>query len=408
MPVYEYAGLDSSGKTLKGIVDADSTVAARQKLKASGVFPVEVKETISRPKGGPSDAVSLFAFLKRVKPREVYALTRQLSTLLGAGVPLVASLDSIISQKSSPILTKIMAQVKESINQGNSLTFSLSQHPKIFSNFYINMVRSGEASGSLDVVLTHLAEFGENQQALRGRFKAALAYPVFMSFIGIFVLFFLITFIVPNITKIFTEMHHTLPLPTIILINVSNFLLSYWWIIVLAILGSIVLLKYSKKRPGVRYILDKLKLSLPLFGFINQQIVLARFGRTLGSLLQSGVSLLTSLQIARNIVNNVLFTDVLEKAEDEIRAGKSLASSLAKSRYVHSIVVQMISVGEQSGELESMLNKIAETYEKEVESRIMALTSMLEPVMILIMGLIVGFVVISILLPIFEMNQMIG
>ena len=205
MPVYEYAGLDSSGKTLKGIVDADSTVAARQKLKASGVFPVEVKETISRPKGGPSDTLSLFAFLKRVKPREVYALTRQLSTLLGAGVPLVASLDSIISQKSSPILTKIMAQVKESINQGNSLTFSLSQHPKIFSNFYINMVRSGEASGSLDVVLTHLTEFGENQQALRGRFKAALAYPVFMSFIGIFVLFFLITFIVPNITKIFTE-----------------------------------------------------------------------------------------------------------------------------------------------------------------------------------------------------------
>ena len=408
MPVYEYAGLDSSGKTLKGILDADSTVSARQKLRSSGVFPVEVKEATSRPKGGTSDALSFFAFLKRVKPREVHAFTRQLATLLGAGVPLVASLDSIISLKSSPILTKIIAQVKESVNQGNSLTFSLLQHPKIFSNFYINMVRSGEASGSLDVVLAHLAEFGENQQALRGRFKAALAYPVFMSFIGIFVLFFLITFIVPNITKIFTEMHHTLPLPTIILINVSNFLLSYWWIIVLAILGSIILIKYSKNRPSVRYMLDKLKLSLPIFGSINQQIVLARFGRTLGSLLQSGVSLLTSLQIARNIVNNVLFTDVLEKAEDEIRAGKSLASSLAKSRYVQSIVVQMISVGEQSGELESMLNKIAETYEREVESRIMALTSMLEPVMILIMGLIVGFVVISILLPIFEMNQMIG
>jgi len=408
MPVYEYAGLDSSGKTLKGILDADSTVAARQKLRASGVFPVEVKETLSRPKGGPSDTLSLFAFFQRVKPGEVYAITRQLSTLLGAGVPLIVSLDSLISQKSNPLLKKIIAQIKESVNQGNSLAFSLSQHPKIFSNFYINMVRSGEASGSLDIVLTHLAEFGENQQALRGRFKAALAYPVFMSLIGISVLFFLITFIVPNITKIFTEMHHTLPMPTIVLINVSNFFLSFWWVILLAMFSGIILLKYSKKRPGVHYIWDKLKLRIPVLGPINQQIALARFGRTLGSLLQSGVSLLSALQIARNIVNNVLIAEVLDKAEDEIRAGKSLAGSLSQSRWVSSMVVQMISVGEQSGELESMLNKIADTYEREVESRIMALTSMLEPVMILIMGLIVGFVVISILLPIFEMNQMIG
>jgi general secretion pathway protein F len=408
MPVYEYAGLDSSGKTLKGILDADSSVAARQKLRAIGVFPVELKETISRHKGGPSDALSLFAFFQRVKPGEVYAITRQLSTLLGAGIPLVASLDSIISQKSNPLLKKIIAQIKESVNQGNSLTFSLSRHPKIFSDFYINMVRSGEASGSLDIVLAHLAEFGENQQALRGRFKAALAYPVFMSFIGIAVLFFLITFIVPNITKIFTEMHHTLPLPTMVLINVSNFSLSFWWVIVLAVLSGIILIKYSKKRPRVRYIWDKLKLGIPLLGPINQQIVIARFGRTLGSLLQSGVSLLSSLQIARNIVNNVLIADVLDKAEQEIRAGKSLAGSLSQSRWVSSMVVQMISVGEQSGQLESMLNKIADTHEREVESRIMALTSMLEPVMILIMGLIVGFIVISILLPIFEMNQMIG
>jgi len=272
MPVYEYAGLDSSGKTLKGILDADSTVAARQKLRASGVFPVEVKETLSRPKGGSPDALSLFAFFQRVKPGEVYAITRQLATLLGAGIPLVASLDSLISQKSSPLLTKIIAQIKESVNEGNSLAFSLSQHPKIFSNFYINMIRSGEASGSLDVVLNNLAEFGENQQALRGRFKAALIYPVFMFFIGIFVLFFLITFIVPNITKIFTEMHHALPLPTVVLIHVSNFLLSFWWVIVLVILSGVILIKYSKKRPGVRYMWDKLKLRIPFLGLINQQI----------------------------------------------------------------------------------------------------------------------------------------
>ena len=407
MPVYEYTALDRAGKTKKGILDADSTVAARQKLRGSGIFPVEVKEVLSKPKGIPSGPVSLIGLLKGVKPGEIFAMTRQLSILLGAGVPLVKSLDALISQITNSMLQKIMAQIKESVNEGNSLAFSLSQHPKFFSNLYVNMVDSGEASGSLDVVLGRLAEFGEHQQALRGRFKAALAYPAFMSLIGTVVLFFLITFIVPNITKIFTDMHQTLPLPTVVLIEVSNFMLSFWWVILIAFLIGIVILKQSKKRPGVHYIWDKLKLRIPVLGPINQKIALARFGRTLGSLLQSGVPLITALQIVGKIVDNSLIARVIDNAIDEIQAGRSLASTLDQSRWFPPIAVQMISVGEQSGELEGMLNKIADTYEREAESHIMALTSMLEPVMILVMGLIVGFVVISILLPIFEMNQMI-
>ena len=407
MPVYEYTALDRSGKTKKGILDADSTVAARQKLRGSGIFPVEVKEALSKPKGIPSGPASLIGLLKGVKPGEIFAMTRHLSILLGAGVPLVKSLEALISQITNPILKKITAQIKESVNEGNSLAFSLSQHPKFFSNLYVNMVNSGEASGSLDVVLGRLAEFGEHQQALRGRFKAALAYPAFMSLIGTVVLFFLITFIVPNITKIFTEMHHTLPLPTMVLIEVSNFLLSFWWVILLAFLVGIVILKQSKKRPGVHYIWDKLKLHIPILGPINQKIALARFGRTLGSLLQSGVPLISALQIVGKIVDNSLIAKAIDSAVDDIHEGKSLAGTLDQSRWFPSIAVQMISVGEQSGELEGMLNKIADTYEREIESHIMALTSMLEPVMILVMGLIVGFVVISILLPIFEMNRMI-
>ena len=407
MPVYEYTALDRAGKTKKGILDADSTVAARQKLRGSGIFPVEVKEALSKPKGIPSGPVSLIGLLKGVKPGEIFAMTRQLSILLGAGVPLVKSLEALISQITNSMLQKIMAQIKESVNEGNSLAFSLSQHPKFFSNLYVNMVDSGEASGSLDVVLGRLAEFGEHQQALRGRFKAALAYPAFMSLIGTVVLFFLITFIVPNITKIFTDMHQTLPLPTVVLIEVSNFMLSFWWVILIAFLIGIVILKQSKKRPGVHYMWDKLKLRIPVFGPINQKIALARFGRTLGSLLQSGVPLITALQIVGKIVDNSLIARVIDNAVDEIQAGRSLAGTLDQSRWFPSIAVQMMSVGEQSGELEGMLNKIADTYEREVESHIMALTSMLEPVMILVMGLIVGFVVISILLPIFEMNQMI-
>jgi general secretion pathway protein F len=382
-------------------------VAARHKLRGSGIFPVEVREALSKPSGLPSGPVSIFGLLKGVKPGAISATTRQLSVLLGAGVPLVKSLDALISQITNPQLKKIIAQIKESVNQGNSLAFSLSQHPKVFSNIYINMVHSGEASGSLDVVLDRLAEFGEHQQALRSRFKAALAYPVFMSLIGTLVLFFLITFIVPNITTVFTEMHQSLPLPTMVLIEVSNFLLSFWWAILLVIFSGIVILRQSKKRPGVGYIWDKIKLRIPVLGSINQKIALARFGGTLGSLLQSGVPLISALQIVGRIVGNSLIARVIDNAVDDIQAGKSLASTLSQSQWFPSMVIQMISVGEQSGELEAMLNKIADTHEREVESHIMALTSMLEPVMILIMGLIVGFIVISILLPIFEMNQMI-
>ena len=192
MPVYEYRGLNSSGKTLKGILDAESDVAAREKLRSSGIFPVEVKETLSKARDVPTGPGSLLRIVRGVKAGEVSAMTRQLSTLLGAGVPLVRSLESIIAQMSNPQFKRVVAQIKESVNQGNSLAFSLSQHPRIFSNVYVNMVQSGEASGSLDVVLDRLAEHGEHQQALRGRFRAALAYPIFMFFVGAVVLFVLI------------------------------------------------------------------------------------------------------------------------------------------------------------------------------------------------------------------------
>ena len=407
MPVYEYIAFDQTGKSLKGIIDADNSVAARQKLRVSGIFPVEVKETSSRPKDLTTAPVTVTTLFKRIKSGEVSVTTRQLSILLGAGVTLVSSLEALISQITNPLLKKIMAQIKESVNEGNSLAFSLSQHPKVFSEVYINMVRAGEASGALDLVLDRLAEFSERQQALRGRFRAALAYPVFMFVIGTSILFFLIAFIVPDITKIFSDMHQTLPLPTIMLMGASQFLKSFWWLVLIMLAGIITLAKQFKKTPRGNYIWDEIKIRVPILGPINIKMAMARFGRTLGSLLQSGVPLLSSLQIVRNIVNNAIIADVIDKAMDEIESGKSLANPLGQSRWVPPVVIQMIAVGEQSGELESMLNKIADIYEGEVESQIMAMTSMLEPVMILIMGVFVGFIVISILLPIFEMSQMI-
>jgi general secretion pathway protein F len=330
-----------------------------------------------------------------------------LATLLGAGVPLVASLEGLVSQITNPVLKKIMAEIKESVNEGNSLAFALADYPRVFSSVYINMVRAGEASGSLDVVLDRLADLGEHQHALRGRFKAALAYPVFMFFVGSLVLFFLVTFVIPKITPVFEEMHQTLPVLTVLLINVSDFLKSFWWAILIAGVIGAVVLGQLKKTPRGQYMWDEAKLRMPILGPINRKIALARFARTLGSLLQGGVPLISALQIVRNVVNNVLIADVIDVAVEEIQAGKDLASPLGQSRWFPSIVIQMIAVGEQSGELEPMLGKVADTYERDVAAQIMAMTSMLEPVMILIMGLIVLFIVISILLPIFEMNQMI-
>jgi general secretion pathway protein F len=407
MPVYEYTALDRKGKNTRGIVDADSPQAARQKLRASGVYPVEVRQSGSKQKEISGRPVPMSVHFSRVGSAEVTAATRQLAILIGAGVSLVAALDALMAQSSNPAFTRVLAQVKESVNEGNSLAHALSEHPKLFSQIYVNMVRAGEASGSLDLVLARLADFSESQQAFTSRVKAALAYPVLMMIIGSLILFFLVTFIVPNITRIFVEMEQTLPLPTVLLMGVGGFLKSFWWLLAgLAAAVAVVAARLVKSSRG-RRIWDEMRLRTPLMGGIHIRMAMARFGRTLGSLLRSGVPVLTAMKIVRNIVNNNAIAEAIDDAMENIGQGTSIAGPLSRSRWFPPMVVQMISVGEQSGELESMLDKIADVYEREAEGRLTAMTSMLEPVMILVMGVVVGFIVISILLPIFEMNQMI-
>ncbi len=408
MPVYEYTALDTSGKKIKGVLDADSMAAARQKIRQGGRYPVEIRETVpkARKKGRKSGFFSLHTG-PRVKPQEIHVATRQLATLLGAGIPLVSALNGLVEQTTNKTLQTIITQIKDAVNEGNSLTSALAEHPRLFSRIYINMVRAGEASGSLDVVLERLAEFGEEQQALRSRIKAALIYPIFMALVGVGVLFMLITFIVPSITKVFSDRNQVLPLPTTILITVSGFLQQYWWLVLLLIAALIFGVRFYIQQPRGRRMWDRMKLTLPLLSDLNIKIAAAGFGRTLASLLQSGVPLVTSLQIVKNILNNVLLAEVMDEATEELEKGKSLASVLRGDRYFTPMLVQMIAVGEQSGALDKMLEKAADSYEKEVEAKIMAMTSMIEPIMILGMGLVVSFIVISILLPIFEMNQLI-
>lgn len=405
MPVYEYSALDNKGKTTKGIIDADNPFAARSKLRNSQLFPVKIKESSSKIKAQTTGSTSVSTLFKRIRASEISSMTRQMATLMGAGITLVASLDLLITQEVNPLLKKILAQIKESVNEGNSLASSLSQHSKYFSQIYINMVTAGEASGSLDLVLERLAEFAENQEALKGKVVAAMVYPVIMLFIGVLALLTLVTFVVPKFTAVLEELEKALPLPTQIVIGASDFLKSYWWLVIIIIMSIVFLFKYAKKTEKYARMWDKFKLRAPVFGPVINKMIIARFARTLGSLLQNGVTLISALQIVRNVVNNIIIAEVIDNAIDQIKEGISLSEPLSKSRNIPPVVVQMVAVGEQSGEMEKMLNKVADIYEQEVESQVATMTSLLEPFMLLMMAVIVGFIAISILLPILEMSQ---
>ncbi len=407
MPVYEYTALDAKGKTKSGIIDADGASAARQKLRSSGIFPVSISETQEVEEIKAPRTLDLSRFFTRVKPAEIAMMTRQLATLISAGFPLVSALDALLPQTKSKGFKRILAKTKDTIVEGNSFAQALSQYPGTFSPLYVNMVRAGETSGTLEIVLDRLADITEKQEDLKNRIQTALAYPIFMCIIGILVLFVLLTYIVPSIISIFSEMNQVLPTPTRILIFLSSFFRSYWWIIMGALVAVVVSLNQVRKTEKGRYWFDKTLLSLPIFGVLAQKLAVARFTRTLGSLLENGVSMLIALEIVKNIAGNKLISETVENAASEVGKGQGLAAALSEGQTFPQLSIQMIQVGEQSGELEAMLNKVADVFEKEVENSVMRLTSYLEPVMILVMGCIVGFIVLSICLPIFEMNQLI-
>jgi len=407
MPVYEYTALDLKGKNTSGIIDADGAVAARQKLRASRIFPISIKETSIASSQKKAGSLSTLRPFSRVKQSEVSMMTRQLATLVDAGFPLVSAIFALIPQTKSQALKKQLSHIKDSIEEGNSFAGALSMYPGTFSSIYVNMVNAGETSGTLEVVLERLADISEKQQALNNRLKSALAYPVLMSLIGAIVLFLLLAFIVPSITTIFTDMNQMLPGPTRFLILLSDLLKSFWWLILIMITGMILFVRKIKKIPKGRYLIDKLLLFLPLISPLVKKLAVARFARTLASLLENGVTMLTALGIVKNIVGNVLISDAVEKATKQVEQGHGLGISLDASKIFPHISIQMIQVGEQSGKLETLLNKVSDLYENDVELSVSTMTSLLEPVIILIMGIIVGFIVLSICLPIFEMNQLI-
>jgi general secretion pathway protein F len=407
MSVYEYTALDEKGHERKGFVDAMGVAAARQKLREEGVYPIEINQAADKKDAALSGVLGINLW-QRVSNKDVSVFTRQLSTLLGSGIPLVPSLSVLFAQTKNPLLKQTLAQIREQVNEGKSLTQGMLNFPRIFPPFYVNMVRAGESSGTINLVLERLADFSENQQTLMSKIRSALAYPIIMLFIGGGVIFLLMTFVVPKITGIFTDMHQTLPIITIVLIAISNFLKSFWWLILILFFAAIAAFKYmtTGTEAGKR-LWDTVKLKSPVWGQVNRKIAIARFCRTLATLLQSGVPLLSSMEIVRNVVNNILIGEAISKAGKDVEEGKGLSGPLTQSGVFPPLVTEMVAVGEQSGTLEKMLNRVATAYETEVQSDIMVMTSLLEPLMILVMGLVVGFIVISILLPIFEMNQLV-
>ncbi|MCB9584287.1 MAG: type II secretion system inner membrane protein GspF [Polyangiaceae bacterium] len=407
MAVYEYRGiLVNTGKATKGYKDADNIKALRGALRREGILLTEATEEAQR-KARAKKELNLLAVFQRPKTSDIAVMTRQLATLVRAGVPLVESIGALSEQVENEQLVRILTAVRESLNEGTSFAKSLGAHNKVFPPLYINMVEAGEASGTLEAVLERLADFMENQARLKGKVTGALAYPVLMAIVGTILVGFLMVAVVPKVTAIFDNLGQQLPWYTRLLIFVSDIVAGYWWLLIGLIVVGVIGFRRWKAKPEGRKKWDKFRLRVPLFGRLNLLVAVARFSRTLSTLLSSGVPLLTAMGIVKNVLENALLEEVVSNAIGSIREGESIAVPLKKSGEFPPMVTHMIAVGERSGQLEQMLENVSRAYEADVEVRVQALTSLLEPLMIVVMGGLVGFITMAILMPLIQMNDMV-
>ncbi|MBE0598737.1 MAG: type II secretion system inner membrane protein GspF [Desulfuromonadales bacterium] len=406
MPLFEYAGLNAAGRKVSGTVEAPGRRAVLLKLRSQGIYPTTLKEESAAAPGGRSILAQLRS--RRVPATELAAATRQLATLLGAGLPLDEALATVGGQVENERLGRTFNGVREEVIQGESLNVALGRHPNIFPTLFVNMVQVGENSGTLDQVLQRLADFLEDQTRMRSRIRAAMAYPILMALIGVGVLFFLFAFVVPKVVRMLEDLGQSLPMPTLVLIRTSDFLSNWWWLLLLLlVLAGWGGQRWRRTEAGRRR-LDQMALTFPLFGRLNLLVATARFTRTLATLLRSGVPLLKSLEITSNLMENRVLRQAVDDTAAAVREGEGLAAPIRRSGAFPVMVSQMAAVGERSGELENMLFRVADAYEHQVDLTITGMLSLLEPFMIVFMGGVVGFIVLSILLPIFQASQGMG
>ena len=404
MAVFQWQGIDKAGRSQKGVRDADNAKALRTLLRRDGILATAIEED-SKARVRTSREVDFAKFFQRVSATDLALLTRQLSTLLHSGVPLVEALSALIEQVENPQLQSALTQTRDKVNEGTSLAESLRAHPKLFEPLYVNMVAAGEASGTLDVVLGRLADHLDAQAALKSKVATALAYPAFMLLFSIAVMVLMMVVVVPKVSGIFESFGQVLPWNTRLLIFMSNSVVNYWWLIILVVAAFVYGLSRWLSTEKGRATWDTRMLKTPVIGKLAPLIATARFTRTLATLLSSGVSLLTALDISRNVLGNVELMRVIEEARASIREGESISAPLKRSGKFPPIVIHMIAIGERSGELEAMLHHVANAYDNQVSVRLQAMTSLLEPIMIVIMGSINGGITLSILMPLMQIND---
>lgn len=423
MPVFAYKGFDAKGKAISGVKDADNVRTLKANLKRDGVFLAEAKEAGAALRRQEAVEVAQIGLMSLLSPRaalrawndrqsanraQVAILTRQLGTLLKAGVTLAESLGALVDQIERPGLKRVLAAVKTQVNEGSSLGDAMARHPRVFEDLYVNMIHAGEASGNLDAVLFRLAEFMDAQNRLRGKVVSALFYPIVMTVIGAGIMTLLMVSVVPKVTTIFADTGRALPWNTQVMIAISSVTGTYWPALLVIVPAIVYAFRRWKRTPRGRALLDRLVLKLWMVGPLARQIAVTRFAKTLATMLASGVPLLRALDIVKAVLGNTVLTKVVEDAKESIKEGESIAAPLRRSGEFPPIVTHMIAVGERSGQLEQMLESVAQAYEVETDLKMARLTTLLEPVMILVMGGSVAFVVFSILMPIMEMNEFVS
>jgi type IV pilus assembly protein PilC len=432
MPRFNYIALDARGQESTGVIEASSSNDAVGQLRQAGYFPTSVVEegkgkvapkqskavakqakTVAAPKGGKKGVV-LFE-KKTVKSKVLMIFTRQLATLIDAGLPLLRGLTVLAKQEKDPVLQKTINTLADAVQSGSTFSESMAQHPLIFNKLYINMVKAGELGGVLELVLNRLAEFQEKAQKVKNKVVSAMAYPVIVLIIAILIMVFLMAFIVPRFEAIFHDMLGGKPLPPITewVIFVSNiiqkmFVPPYLWYTIITIVVVVIGFKMISTSTGGRAMLDRIKLHIPLFGDLLRKSSISRFARTLGTLVTSGVPILQALNITRDTAGNLVIANAVTKVHDAVKEGESIVQPLEASGVFPPMVISMVDVGEETGQLPEMLLKIAEVYDDEVDNAVEGLTSLLEPIMIVFLALIVGTIVIALFMPLIEIIKQMG
>lgn len=408
MAVFTYRGMDVAGKKVSGIVDAENLKSARLKLRKQNIYPTQVSEGSSSASSSSNIFSSLIQRFKKVKVEDIAMMTRQLSTLVNANIPLVDALTAMIDQIDNAQLKSAITDIKERVKEGARLADAMRSHQDIFSDLYVNMIYAGEISGSLDTILLRLADFTESQARLRRKVTGAMIYPIIMITVGVGLMGIVLGFLIPRITKIFEKSKQGLPLPTEIVMGMSYIIVHFWWLILLLVALAYFLYSRYRKSPKGHENVDRMKLRLPVFGSIFRMVAIARFSRTLSTLMNSGIQLMKGLDICKDVVENVILSNAIAETRVAVKEGESIAGPLRRSKQFPPMVLHMIALGEKTGELEMMLSRVADTYEEQVDNKVSSLMTALEPLIIIVMGISVGFIALSVMLPILKMNELMG